>query len=121
MMIIDALHTREIFAPLFKDPRTRHAWEVYLRGLLGLELGRRAKVGGKDLITHYVGGHDDVCNSACGALVAAYHSISRGVVQVISLRDPNAPPAARYKRHGRRLFPGMVIRNNLTLINIGLY
>jgi hypothetical protein len=37
--------------------------------LTGLE--RRTRSGGRDLVTHYPGGHDDVCNSACGALVGA--------------------------------------------------
>jgi len=36
--IIDALRRKEIFRPLFKDLATWHAWEVYLRGLFGLEL-----------------------------------------------------------------------------------
>jgi hypothetical protein len=36
--IIDALRSRTVFAPLFKDPRTWRAWEVYLRGLFGLEM-----------------------------------------------------------------------------------
>ncbi len=37
--------------------------------LAGLE--RKTRAGGKDLITHYPGGHDDVCNAACGALIMA--------------------------------------------------
>ena len=37
--------------------------------LAGLE--RRTRFGGKDLITHYPGGHDDVANAAAGALVMA--------------------------------------------------
>ncbi|MBA7496138.1 hypothetical protein ES702_06736 [subsurface metagenome] len=37
--------------------------------LAGLE--RRTRFGGKDLITHYPGGHDDVANSAAGACVMA--------------------------------------------------
>jgi len=52
MTIIDATHSREIFAPLFKDLRTWHAWEVYLHGMFGLELERRIRAGGKDLGTH---------------------------------------------------------------------
>jgi hypothetical protein len=36
--IIDALHSRDVFAPLFRDPATWHSWEVYLRGLFGLGL-----------------------------------------------------------------------------------
>ncbi len=35
----------------------------------GLE--RRARAGGKDLITHYTGGHDDLCNAVAGACVEA--------------------------------------------------
>jgi len=37
--------------------------------LAGLE--RRTRSGGKDLITHYPGGHDDVANAAAGACVMA--------------------------------------------------
>jgi len=36
--------------------------------LAGLE--RRTRAGGKDLVTHYSGGHDDVANAAAGACVA---------------------------------------------------
>jgi len=36
--IIDALHSRQVFGPLFKDLATWHAWEVFLRGLFGLGL-----------------------------------------------------------------------------------
>ena len=36
MNIIDALRSREVFAPLFREPETWHAWEIYLRGLFGL-------------------------------------------------------------------------------------
>jgi len=38
MDIIDALHNKTIFKPLFKDLRTWHAWEVYLRALFGLSI-----------------------------------------------------------------------------------
>ncbi len=37
--------------------------------LTGLE--RRARSGGKDLVAHYPGGHDDLANAAAGATVAA--------------------------------------------------
>ena len=40
-----------------------------LAQLTGLE--RRARSGGKDLITHYAGGHDDLANSTAGACVMA--------------------------------------------------
>jgi hypothetical protein len=58
--------------------------------LTGLE--RRTRAGGKDLIAHYPGGHDDCANAAAGALVAAFHSAHLGEVQIISLRDPNDLP-----------------------------
>ncbi len=38
MNIIDALHSKAIFGPLFKEPQTWHAWEVYLKGLFGLPI-----------------------------------------------------------------------------------
>jgi hypothetical protein len=38
MDITDALHSKTIFGPLFKDPKTWHAWEVFLRGLFGLPI-----------------------------------------------------------------------------------
>lgn len=87
MNIIDALHRKDVFAPLFKDPWTWHAWEVYLRGLFGLGLERRTRAGWKDLVTHYPSGHDDCANAAAGALVAAFRSIRPGL-QVFSLRSP---------------------------------
>jgi len=40
-----------------------------LAQLMGLE--RRARSGGKDLITHYAGGHDDLANAAAGVCVMA--------------------------------------------------
>jgi hypothetical protein len=43
-----------------------------LAQLTGLE--RRARSGGKDLITHYAGGHDDLANSAAGVCVMAARS-----------------------------------------------
>ena len=38
MNIIDAWHRKDVFRPLFKDPTTWHAWEVFLRGLFGLPI-----------------------------------------------------------------------------------
>jgi len=38
MNIIDAWHRKDLFRPLFKDAKTWHAWEVYLRGLFGLPI-----------------------------------------------------------------------------------
>jgi hypothetical protein len=43
-----------------------------LAQLTGLE--RRARSGGKDLVTHYAGGHDDLANSAAGACAMAARS-----------------------------------------------
>jgi len=37
--------------------------------LAGLE--RRTRSGGKDLVTHYPGGHDDLATAAAGAILAA--------------------------------------------------
>lgn len=44
--------------------------------LAGLE--RRTRAGGKDLITHYPGGHDDVSNAMAGACVGAFNSTKAG-------------------------------------------
>jgi hypothetical protein len=44
-----------------------------LAQLVGLE--RRARSGGKDLVTHYAGGHDDLANSAAGCCVMAAGSV----------------------------------------------
>lgn len=52
--------------------------------LTGLE--RRTRAGGKDLITHYPGSHDDIANAAAGALVEAGRE--RVGPQIRSLRDP---------------------------------
>jgi len=46
--------------------------------LAGLE--RRARSGGKDLITHYPGGHDDCANAACGALTLASRDEQDGII-----------------------------------------
>jgi len=48
--------------------------------LAGLE--RRTRSGGKDLITHYPGGHDDVANAVAGALILASrrHGAFAGIV-----------------------------------------
>ncbi|MEN6560470.1 MAG: terminase family protein [Acidobacteriota bacterium] len=36
--ILDVLHDKKLFAQLFKDQRTWHAWEVYLSALFGLPI-----------------------------------------------------------------------------------
>jgi hypothetical protein len=64
-------------------------------------LERRTRTGGKDLVTHYPGGHDDCANAAAGALVAAFHSISRGEVRVISWREPGETPKRAFDESGR--------------------
>lgn len=38
MNIIDAIHSDNIFRPLFKDPETWRAWEVYLKALFSLPI-----------------------------------------------------------------------------------
>jgi hypothetical protein len=38
MNILDFIHGRTLGGPLFRDLKTWHAWEVYLRGLFGLEI-----------------------------------------------------------------------------------
>ncbi len=42
--------------------------------LRGLE--RRTRSGGKDLVTHYPGSHDDLANSACGVIVRVHSNAS---------------------------------------------
>jgi len=44
--------------------------------LMGLE--RKARPGGKDLVTHYPGGHDDIANSVAMACVMAAKKESGG-------------------------------------------
>lgn len=39
-------------------------------------LERRTARGGRDSVDHPPGGHDDLCNAACGALVAAAHVLT---------------------------------------------
>ena len=56
MDIIDALHSRTVFQPLFKKRETWAAWEVYLQALFGLSLERRTRASGNDLVKHKPGG-----------------------------------------------------------------
>jgi hypothetical protein len=56
-----------------------------LAQLTGLE--RRARSGGKDLITHYAGGHDDLANSAAGACVMASNLGGKEGYAAFSERD----------------------------------
>ena len=58
------------FLPMVSNGSVELLDEKRLRSqLTGLE--RRARSGGKDLITHYQGGHDDLANAAAGACVMA--------------------------------------------------
>jgi hypothetical protein len=58
------------FLPMVSNGSVELLDEKRLRAqLTGLE--RRARSGGKDLITHYQGGHDDLANAAAGACVMA--------------------------------------------------
>ncbi len=80
--------------------------------LTGLE--RRARSGGKDLITHYPGGHDDLANSAAGALVTAHAAVAGGGFRVRSLGAFGGSPDSigtnafdadgRLIRHGESAF-----------------
>ena len=107
MNIIDILHSQ--FRPLFKNLSTWAAWEVYLRAIFGLGiddakdrklfrdctgLERRARTGGKDLVTHYQGGHDDLTNAAAGACVRVQKAKGSGVrIWSVSWGGPEGKPA----------------------------
>jgi len=56
--------------PLFSSGRVRLLDVDRLVAQLR-QLERRVRAGGRDLIAHPVGGHDDLCTAACGALVLA--------------------------------------------------
>jgi len=81
--------------------------------LTGLE--RRTRAGGKDLITHYPGGHDDMANAAAGACVAAFNTISRPGPRIWTSGDTfgeaaragrqiSEPPLSIGRGSGRRLW-----------------
>lgn len=57
--------------------------------LIGLE--RRTRGGGKDLITHYPGGHDDAANSCAGACVLAEKGRERRLGRVYSFNTEISP------------------------------
>lgn len=61
--------------------------------LSGLE--RRARSGGKDQVTHYPGGHDDLANAAAGACVQA--QAPRCGPNIRSLRDPGERPKPAFR------------------------
>ena len=46
------------------------------------QLERRARAGGRDLVTHYPGGHDDLANAAAGACVGVKRDEARPRVRV---------------------------------------
>ncbi len=73
--------------------------DARLCGQLG-NLERRTRPGGKDLVAHPPGLHDDVANSAAGALVLAARSRASRVGRVFhfeikTLGEPAEPPQAR--------------------------
>jgi hypothetical protein len=50
-------------------------------------LERRTRAGGKDLVTHYPGGHDDCANAAAGAVLRAGRRRGKGVFIGFSRED----------------------------------
>jgi hypothetical protein len=67
-----------------------------LRGQL-VALERRARSGGRDLVDHPPGGHDDVANAAAGALVRCAHEAVGSTLiwaggQVFDVASGNAGP-----------------------------
>ncbi len=56
--------------------------------LTGLE--RRTRSGGKDLVTHYPGGHDDLCNSVAGSCAMASRVFFRD--DIFSMNAPRRSP-----------------------------
>ena len=69
--------------PLFNTGRVEAPDNPALRREL-LALERRTRVGGKDLITHPAGSHDDLANAACGAIFAAWRARHQGFeIQIV--------------------------------------
>jgi hypothetical protein len=56
--------------PLFTSGRVRLLDDARIVSQFA-SLERKTSSGGKDVINHPVGGHDDLCNAVAGALVAA--------------------------------------------------
>ena len=61
--------------------------------LLGLE--RRTARGGRDSIDHAGGGHDDLANAACGALVAAVGPADPAMIYLMRMEYEKLPPHLR--------------------------
>jgi hypothetical protein len=70
--------------------------------LTGLE--RRARAGGKDLITHYPGGHDDLANAAAGACFGAKRKGRGSKVRVRWLGAPEEPYEDENQRGWTRIY-----------------
>jgi hypothetical protein len=66
--------------------------------LAGLE--RRVARGGRDTIDHAPGGHDDLANAACGALIEAMLPMSRasGIGQALTMNRLDGTPAEVRRR-----------------------
>lgn len=87
------------FLPLISNGTVELLDQKRLAGqLTGLE--RRARSGGKDLITHYPGGHDDVANAAAGVLVRAQRATRSGP-RIWSLTWGGAYPVGAFDSAGR--------------------
>jgi hypothetical protein len=54
-----------------------------------VNLERRTRTGGKDLITHFPGGHDDLANAAAGAVVATSINPPGPRIEVIGSERPS--------------------------------
>ena len=69
--------------------------------LTGLE--RRTRTGGKDLISHYPGGHDDLANAAAGAVVGAEKQRTSGDSGFLGVIGHSVYPdegGGRYREEG---------------------
>lgn len=70
--------------------------------LTGLE--RRARAGGKDIITHYPGGHDDLANAAAGACFGAKRKGRSSKVRVRWLGAPEEMSEDENQRGWTRIY-----------------
>jgi hypothetical protein len=74
--------------------------------LTGLE--RRARSGGKDLVTHYPGGHDDLANAAAGACVMASEMGGAKAFAFLSDEDVMGEPEQDFGGSGGDFFSALV-------------
>jgi hypothetical protein len=80
------------FLPMVSSGQIELLENQRLTGQL-VNLERRTRTGGKDLITHFPGGHDDLANAAAGVCVMAADLQTRPIPNIRSLRsDPPLPP-----------------------------